>query len=795
MRIRVLDDFSSTFARLIRSKVASWVWLVILGGLALHLGFWWSSHPGAFDSDLLALLPEDDLPMVARQAQARLTTAAERRVIMLVGGSDLPTAIRAGDAYYKTLLGRQPAVGRITYSLDGATQARWRTFFVPYRYVLLSKKQQAILRDGDGTIAIRQALLRYYSPLGLPDRLTPTEDPFQLFSDWQLERARTTRLRVMHDRLVAMEGERHYVTLTLEMDGSAFDQKVQARVLSALEEARAAAEQAVPGVAVMAAGIVLHAAEATVRAQQEMLLIGVGSFIGIALLALLAFRSLYLLFLAQLPLLVGSLAALSICSLLFDRIHVVTLVFGTSLLGVAMDYSLHYLCHTRREDTVNQRIARLLPLAPGMSLAWLTTVLGYLAIAIPPFPVLRQMATFSVSGLLFAWLAVLLWLPRLTRGGLRSESGLVTILAGMHHRWPRVRADRMIFAAAAVFIVGASLGVLRVQVNDDIRLLQNSSQSLIEQQRHVMRLTGTPNPAQFLLVEARTPEAVLQAEEAAREALDRILDRGLIASYQAVSQWVPSVARQREDYALLDQRMYAQGGWLEQLARHLGLPASWLDAPRKAYRATGSKNLHVDEWLTASVSEPFRHQWLGQTEHGFASVILLHDIQGQTGLEALRAIAQGTPGVAWVDKLENISSLLGAYRQRIGAVVGLGYLLVLATLIARYRRAAWRVIAPTVVASVATCALFGWVGITFNLFTVLALLLVLGIGIDYGIYLYEEREDATRAWVAVSLSAASTLLSVGLLAFSWTPALQIFGLTMLCGVGLAWLLTPSFNST
>jgi predicted exporter len=186
---------------------------------------------------------------------------------------------------------------------------------------------------------------------------------------------------------------------------------------------------------------------------------------------------------------------------------------------------------------------------------------------------------------------------------------------------------------------------------------------------------------------------------------------------------------------------------------------------------------------------------LGQTQHGVASVILLHDIQGQTGLKAIRAIAQGTPGVVWVDKLENTSSLLGAYRRRIGVVVGLGYLLVLATLIARYRRAAWRVIAPTVVASAAVCALFGWVGITFNLFTVLALLLVLGIGIDYGIYLYEEREEATRAWVAVSLSAMSTLLSFGLLAFSRTPALQIFGLTMLCGVGLAWLLAPSFNST
>jgi predicted exporter len=788
-------DFRTMFARLITSGFLPWVWLAIVAGLVLHLWVWWSTHPVAIDSDLLALLPEAHMPMVVRQAQARLIAAGERRVIVLVGGGDLPVAIRAADVYYSTLLRRRPIVGRITYALDSATQVRWRTFFTPYRHVLLPDRQRALLRNGAGALAIQQALQWYYSPVGLPDRLTPTEDPFQLFSQWQLERAQGSRLRVMQDRLVAVEGDRYYVALMLEIDGSPFDQEVQAEVLPALKDARAALERAVPGVAVMAAGIVFHAAEATTRAQQEIWLIGLGSFLGIALLTFLAFGSLYLLLLVQVPVLVGCLAALSVCVLLFDRLHAVTLVFGTSLLGVAVDYSLYYLCHTTNRDTLSQRIARLLTLAPGMSLAWLTTVLGYIALAIPPFPVLRQMAVFSVSGLLFAWLAVLFWMPRLTRGGLQYDGSLVRMLVGMHRRWPRVRGDRFAFSAALVFVVGASFGGLRVQANDDIRLLQNSSQALITQQQRVMMLAGTPNPAQFLVVEGRTPEAVLQAEEGVRDALDGIQDQGLIVGYQAVSQWVPSAARQREDYALLDRQVYAQGGWLEQLARHLGVADSWVDASRSAQRAVSGNALHFEDWLASPVSEPFRPQWLGQTEHGFASVVLLYGIHGQRGLSALRSIAERTPGTVWVDKVENTSLLLGAYRRKVSAVVGLGYLLVLATLIARYGRAAWRVIAPTLVASLATVALFGWVGLTFNLFTVLALLLVLGMGIDYGIYLQEEQEDSTGAWLAVSLSAASTLLSFGLLALSRTPALQVFGLTMLCGVGLAWLLAPSFNST
>jgi predicted exporter len=346
---------------------------------------------------------------------------------------------------------------------------------------------------------------------------------------------------------------------------------------------------------------------------------------------------------------------------------------------------------------------------------------------------------------------------------------------------------------AAVFVLIVLLGGVRVQVNDDVRLLQSSSPELLAEQRRVMRLTGIANPAQFLLVEADTPEAVLQAEEAVRTSLDLVRARGLIDGYQAVSQWVPSVARQREDATILDRRVYAPGGWLERLAGRLGQPASWVEASRIARRAAFANTLRVEAWLDSPVSEPFRHHWLGRSEHGFASVILFQGIHGQEGVNALRGVAQHSAGAVWVDRVESASALLGVFRREITVVLGVGYLLVLATLIVRYGRAAWSVLAPTAMASLSAVALFGWLGLTVNLFTVLALLLVLGMGIDYSIYLHEERRDPARAWLGVSLSAMSTLLSFGLLAFSRTPALEIFGFTMLCGVGLAWLLAPSIN--
>ena len=70
--------------------------------------------------------------------------------------------------------------------------------------------------------------------------------------------------------------------------------------------------------------------------------------------------------------------------------------------------------------------------------------------------------------------------------------------------------------------------------------------------------------------------------------------------------------------------------------------------------------------------------------------------------------------------------------------------------------------------------------------------LLLGMGIDYGIFLIEHRGDAS-AWLAVCVGAASTWLSFGLLGLSQTPALRAFGLTLLFGIGLVWLISPLFR--
>jgi predicted exporter len=327
----------------------------------------------------------------------------------------------------------------------------------------------------------------------------------------------------------------------------------------------------------------------------------------------------------------------------------------------------------------------------------------------------------------------------------------------------------------AVFSVA---GWLRLQPADSLRHWQGAPAQLLHAQSEIGRLLGTPSVAQFYLVRGASPQQVLEREEALKERLDALVARGGLAGYAAVSDWVPSVQRQRAD-AQLTARAESQV--------FSGVNAALGEALQRPVRA--STPVTPQTWLQQPLSPAARGLWLGESAGQWSSVLMLHGLRDAAQLPALQAAAQELEGVRWVDKSAEVSSLLGRYRWAMAALLLAGHVAVLAALWWRYRGAAWRAWLPTAAGTAITLACLGWLNEPFQLSTVLALLLLLGIGVDYGIFLLEHDGDGS-AWLAVVLGAASTWLAFGLLALSTTPALHAFGLTLLIGILLVWGASP-----
>jgi predicted exporter len=249
---------------------------------------------------------------------------------------------------------------------------------------------------------------------------------------------------------------------------------------------------------------------------------------------------------------------------------------------------------------------------------------------------------------------------------------------------------------------------------------------------------------------------------------------------------VPSRARQDADAALTRR---VEDAVVAGVGRVLG------EAPPRA--AYGAPPLALDAWLATPAAAPARALWLGEVPPRAdgthcASIVMLRGVRDLAALPGIGRAAVGLAGVQWVDNVESVSQLLGRYRSAMSALLLAGHAAVLAALALRYGRRAWRAWLPTAVASLATLAVLAAFGQPIQLFNVLALALLLGTGVDYGIFLLEHEDDGS-AWLAVVLGAASTWLSFGLLALSSTPALRSFGLTLLLGIPIVWLLAPCYR--
>jgi predicted exporter len=537
--------------------------------------------------------------------------------------------------------------------------------------------------------------------------------------------------------------------------------------------------------------VVLHAAAESTRARRDMSIIGIGSLIGIILLMWLAFRSLKPIACVLLSLCIGCLGALSICWLFFGKLHLLTLVFGATLIGVAQDYGIYFLCQRFVTDAPPDSWRLLRRLLPPLVLTLVTTAIGYLSLAVTPFPGLRQMAVFSIAGLVIAWLTVVFWFPALVRSGTMNNLAWTTRYAASLEHWPVVSRHRTTLLTAMALGIFVFYGWSKLDVQDDIRTLQNPPKKLLDDQIAASKLLDAPSPAQFYLVRGNTSEAVLQREEKLKQRLDVLIEKQLIRGYQAISNWVPSLRRQEMRRNLIDQRLLRDGGALTALAARIGEDNKWVGLAREHLLASAAPLL-PEHLLKAQASEPWRHLWLGQVGGEYASIVTLRGVS-KASLAALADAAAGLSGVQWVDKVGEISSVLRVYRYYTGWLLAASFVGVYGLLYLRYGRASWRVLAPTAAATMGTLAVFGVAGHHLQLFHMLALMLLLGIGVDYGIFLQEQPSTRNQSgWLAVGLSALSTLLSFGLLGLSHTPALRAFGLTMAIGITIVWLIVPCF---
>ncbi|MDU9402998.1 hypothetical protein RTH46_10915 [Pseudomonas sp. zfem004] len=738
----------------------------------------WQWHRGApLSADLMTLVPGATQDPQVLRAEQRMQEPLNREILVLVGHPEREQAL----ALTERLATQWQASGlfeKVQWSLQTDLSAL-RAQLLQGRLALLSAN------DREQLITQPQAFIE--------QRVKSLFDPFAGFSlvpsqdDWlgltgRIQNSQPMPVNVQLDTasgaLVAEADGQQWVLLRARTQGNAFDMHLPLQVAELLAASRLDADQ--HGARLLAASGLLYAAAGQQQASREITWVGGGATLGILLLLLLAFRR-WRVLLAFVPVLVGMLFGAVVCVALFGQMHVMTLVLGSSLIGVAVDYPLHYLSKSWSLKPWHSWPALRLTL-PGLSLSLATSVIGYLALAFTPFPALTQIAAFSAAGLLGAYLGAVCLLPALLAGvELRPAQWPLRIAQSLTRLRERLLAKVPSAVLLILVLLFCAAGLWRLDSRNDIRQWVASPPQLLQEAQAVARITGYQPTSQFYLVRGNDPQQLLVRLQALSGKLGELVELGKLKGYMSLSQLLASPAQQAQLQQALGQ---LPAHWQPLLA--LGVPEAALAGELQHLQQLPPQS--IDQVLAGPLGEAWRPLWLGPDGDGVAAIVSLQGL-GDTAL--LRLQTDDLPGVQLVDRLGELNQLFAATQLSAAELKLLSCLLIVVLLVLPFGlRGALRIVALPLLAALCSLASLGWLGQPLTLFSLFGLLLVTAISVDYAILMHERIGGAAVSLLGTLLAAVTTWLSFGLLALSSTPAVSNFGLAVSLGLAFSFLLAP-----
>ncbi|MFK7671110.1 MMPL family transporter [Pseudomonas lundensis] len=738
----------------------------------------WQWRQGApLSANLMALVPGDAPDALQLRAEQRMQEPLNREMLVLVGSADRQQAINMAQQ-----LGEQWQASGLFEQVQWNLQAD-----LPALREQLLRGRLAMLSAAD-----REQLIVHPDAF-IEQRVQALFDPFTGFSlvpsqdDWlgltgRIQNSQPQRGAVQLDigsgALMAHADGKQWVLLRARTQGNAFDLTLPMQVAALLEQSRAQA--ATQQVELLAASGLLYAASGQQQASREITWVGGGATVGILLLLLLAFRR-WRVLLAFVPVLVGMLFGAVACVAFFGSMHVMTLVLGSSLIGVAVDYPLHYLSKSWSLKPWRSWPALRLTL-PGLSLSLATSCIGYLALAFTPFPALTQIAIFSAAGLVGAYLSAVCLLPALLNGVvLRPAQWPLNVAQCLLNARQALLKKVPTPALLALLLMFCAAGLWQLNSKNDIRQWVSAPPQLMTQAQAIARITGYQPTSQFFLVRADSEQQLLERQAALSERLDALIGKGTLQGYLALNQLVSPPREQQRLRAALSA---LPRHWQPLLA--LGVPLAALQNELAQLQALPEQR--IDAALNGPLAEPWRLLWLGRDADGVAAMVSL---QGLNDASLLREQARDLPGVELVDRLGDLNSVFAATQISAAELKLLSCALIVLLLIAPFGLGgAVRIVALPLLAALCSLASLGWLGQPLTLFSLFGLLLVTAISVDYAILMREHIGGAAVSLLGTLLAALTTWLSFGLLAVSSTPAVSNFGLSVSLGLAFSFILAP-----
>jgi len=528
---------------------------------------------------------------------------------------------------------------------------------------------------------------------------------------------------------------------------------------------------------------------------------------GIAVVILLVFFGLFFrnkstIFILLLPVIFGGLFSFAVIYLINPDISLIAIGAGSVILGIAINYSIHFYAHYRHVASIRQVIKDL---AAPLTIGSITTIGAFLGLLLVKSDVLRDFGLFSALCLVGSVLFTLIFLPFFIKA--RKAHAAEMYKPNFIDRFSSYHFERNPYIIAGVVLLTIFFFVMarKISFENDMNKLGYTSEKLKLAEQTLTNISDSSLRQVFVVSKGKDLNEALKNNEQISSKIIKLQQEKLIDQVSGVSPVLLSDSMQRlkiekwESFWNIERKEHIKK-WILSGGKRLKFRE---DSFNEFFSALDRKYLPMNN----ADFEQLKNQYAGQFVHQGEKnnfVITILKINPKQRDAVIAALPEDEHTVV-VETHNLLSHFIDIINNDFNTILLISSLLVFFFLLFSYGRIELAFIAfvPMLISWVWILGIMSLFDIKFNIFSIIISAFIFGLGDDYSIFIMDGLLQEYKSGVkllnsyktAVFLSAFTMFVGVGVLIFAKHPALRsIATLTiigMLSVVFLSYTVAPA----
>ena len=532
------------------------------------------------------------------------------------------------------------------------------------------------------------------------------------------------------------------------------------------------------GSSVIISGGALFNADGHKQGINESIYMTILSILLSALILLTAFRKKSILYLMT-TIIFSLTLGLAGCIFIFGTIHILSIIVSASLIGLVVDFSLHWLANNQNKVIKSSSIRLIVKY---LIVNFIITAVGYMLFMFSFMLLLQQIAVISIITLFASLLYTIFFLPYILDGAYYTTSN---IFNKIFHKYLKsidfLMSYRLfVLLITAVIIIAGSIKLIATSTfSDNIKNYSSINKDFLKDTIIAGDITGMKNPSNYLVIDNYTIDKE-------HKLIISLLKNNLINNYKGLSQVFLSVPEQAVLKDIFSKSK--DNSSIINMYIETGLDKNFIE--EEFNKALSFKIMDINEILNINTAAPFRYFY--QNNHGvvffesnksyndlmdnntFKNILFLYDAEYYNLVEMINMYFSQIKSHAVILKL-------------IGIFVGFFILSIVFSL-----KKSLKISFAVLLSLLFAISIFSILSIDINIFAVFGFILAGAVGIDYAVLMLNENINELDRYFGIFTSALTSIVSFVILTTSATYAVFTFGLSVALSLLIFLYILPLF---